>query len=219
MTKDSALKPKIWFRDSSPRILPVDLAHKVQRKSNVMLFSRYTFHLPFLPSHLVLSAPLSFSCSMSYILFLSPSLIRGVYFFQMNAKRGFFFKINRDAENCWVFKKRNRDFFQVRKGWEGKWLKHFFKIFSPVFIIFSFSHPLFRMISTLSLLLYFFYHQSINWSRLAKREIPAPFVPKIRHELDLSNFSEEFTKMAAMESPGVVPNTGEKLFKVRLHLL
>ncbi|XP_012939135.1 ribosomal protein S6 kinase alpha-5 [Aplysia californica] len=79
------------------------------------------------------------------------------------------------------------------------------------------------------------FFKPMNWDDLAKKQIPAPFVPKIRHELDLSNFSEEFTKMAAMESPAngygiaftvrtvmllfffvdlyVVSNIGEKLFK------
>ncbi|BFZ12288.1 hypothetical protein BsWGS_15326 [Bradybaena similaris] len=57
------------------------------------------------------------------------------------------------------------------------------------------------------------FFKCINWDDLAQKKVPAPFVPKIRHELDLSNFSEEFTKMAATESPAIVPNMGEKLFK------
>lgn len=40
-------------------------------------------------------------------------------------------------------------------------------------------------------------------------------MPKIRHELDVSNFADEFTRMQAADSPAVIPNTGEKLFKVR----
>lgn len=61
-------------------------------------------------------------------------------------------------------------------------------------------------------------NQCINWDDLAQKKVPAPFVPKIRHELDLSNFSEEFTKMAATESPAIVPNMGEKLFKVGIKI-
>ncbi|GFR67527.1 ribosomal protein S6 kinase, partial [Elysia marginata] len=58
------------------------------------------------------------------------------------------------------------------------------------------------------------FFKSLCWEDLAQKKVPAPFKPKIRNELDLSNFSEEFTKMAATESPAVVPNTaGEKLFK------
>lgn len=37
---------------------------------------------------------------------------------------------------------------------------------------------------------------SINWTLLAQRRLKAPFKPKIRHELDVSNFAEEFTSMA-----------------------
>jgi len=37
---------------------------------------------------------------------------------------------------------------------------------------------------------------SINWSLLAQRKLKAPFKPKIKHELDVSNFAEEFTSMA-----------------------
>ena len=44
--------------------------------------------------------------------------------------------------------------------------------------------------------------------------MPAPFVPKIKHELDVSNFADEFTLMQATDSPAVVPVNGEKLFKV-----
>ena len=39
-------------------------------------------------------------------------------------------------------------------------------------------------------------------------------MPKIRHELDVSNFAHEFTDMSATDSPAVVPLNGEKLFKV-----
>lgn len=37
---------------------------------------------------------------------------------------------------------------------------------------------------------------TINWTLLAQRKLRAPFKPKIRHELDVSNFAEEFTSMA-----------------------
>ncbi|GFN99037.1 ribosomal protein s6 kinase [Plakobranchus ocellatus] len=58
------------------------------------------------------------------------------------------------------------------------------------------------------------FFKSLCWEDLAQKKVPAPFKPKIRNELDLSNFSEEFTKMAATESPAIVPNTGgDKLFK------
>lgn len=54
---------------------------------------------------------------------------------------------------------------------------------------------------------------NLNWDKLARKEIIAPLQPKINHELDVSNFSEEFTKMEAADSPAVVPLNGEKIFK------
>ncbi|OXU27515.1 hypothetical protein TSAR_010879 [Trichomalopsis sarcophagae] len=52
-----------------------------------------------------------------------------------------------------------------------------------------------------------------NWSALERREVPPPFVPRITHELDTSNFSEEFTKMVAEDSPAVVPLNYDKVFR------
>ena len=56
--------------------------------------------------------------------------------------------------------------------------------------------------------------QKIKWEDLAVRKVPAPFRPKIRNELDTSNFSDEFTNMLAADSPAVVPIDAEKIFKV-----
>lgn len=36
---------------------------------------------------------------------------------------------------------------------------------------------------------------TINWNLLAQRKLKAPFKPKIKHELDVSNFADEFTSM------------------------
>ncbi|XP_046341997.1 ribosomal protein S6 kinase alpha-5-like isoform X2 [Haliotis rufescens] len=57
------------------------------------------------------------------------------------------------------------------------------------------------------------FFKGLNWQDLSRKKVPAPFVPKIRHELDVSNFSEEFTAMQAADSPAIVPMNGEKLFK------
>ena len=54
----------------------------------------------------------------------------------------------------------------------------------------------------------------MNWDDLAHKRIPAPFVPKIKGELDVSNFSDEFTTMVPADSPAIVPVNSEKLFKV-----
>lgn len=60
--------------------------------------------------------------------------------------------------------------------------------------------------------------QGINWKHLAEKKVPAPFVPHIRDELDVSNFADEFTKMTPTDSPAVVPPNFDKIFKVCLHL-
>ncbi|XP_012289239.1 ribosomal protein S6 kinase alpha-5 isoform X2 [Orussus abietinus] len=52
-----------------------------------------------------------------------------------------------------------------------------------------------------------------SWEALEKRQIPPPFVPRITHELDTSNFSDEFTKMVAADSPAVVPPNYDKIFR------
>ncbi|XP_043250460.1 ribosomal protein S6 kinase alpha-5-like isoform X1 [Colletes gigas] len=52
-----------------------------------------------------------------------------------------------------------------------------------------------------------------NWQTLERRQIPPPFVPRIAHELDTSNFSDEFTKMIAADSPAVVPPNYDKIFR------
>nr|CAD7576670.1 unnamed protein product [Timema californicum] len=56
----------------------------------------------------------------------------------------------------------------------------------------------------------------INWEDLARKNIPSPFVPKISNELDVSNFSEEFTKMTPADSPAIVPPNFDKVFKISL---
>ncbi|XP_041353534.1 ribosomal protein S6 kinase alpha-5-like [Gigantopelta aegis] len=57
------------------------------------------------------------------------------------------------------------------------------------------------------------FFKGLDWDLLAKNKIPAPFVPQIGHELDVSNFSEEFTRMEPADSPAVIPLNGAKLFK------
>ncbi|XP_050404797.1 ribosomal protein S6 kinase alpha-5 [Patella vulgata] len=57
------------------------------------------------------------------------------------------------------------------------------------------------------------FFKNLEWDDLANKKIEAPFAPQIRHELDVGNFSEEFTNMAATDSPAIVPTNVEKLFK------
>lgn len=57
------------------------------------------------------------------------------------------------------------------------------------------------------------FFKNIDWDKLARKEIGAPFKPVIRNELDVSNFSEEFTAMPPTDSPAVVPPNYDKIFK------
>lgn len=57
------------------------------------------------------------------------------------------------------------------------------------------------------------FFKSLDWEKLARKEIPAPFKPIIRNELDVSNFSEEFTGMPPTDSPAIVPPNYDKIFK------
>lgn len=56
--------------------------------------------------------------------------------------------------------------------------------------------------------------QGLNWDDLAKKKIPAPVKPTIQDDLDVSNFSTDFTNMPPTESPAVAPEMGNRLFKV-----
>ncbi|XP_076359815.1 ribosomal protein S6 kinase alpha-5-like isoform X1 [Tachypleus tridentatus] len=57
------------------------------------------------------------------------------------------------------------------------------------------------------------FFRNLNWDELSKKQIPAPFVPRICGELDVSNFAEEFTSMVAADSPAIIPPNEEKIFK------
>lgn len=49
------------------------------------------------------------------------------------------------------------------------------------------------------------FFRGLDWERLAKKEIPAPFKPMITNDMDTSNFAEEFTLMAPIYSPAPTP--------------
>ncbi|CAD7083225.1 unnamed protein product [Hermetia illucens] len=60
------------------------------------------------------------------------------------------------------------------------------------------SHPFFR---------------KVDWTKLSRKQIPAPFKPKIESELDTSNFSDEFTRLPLNDSPAAVPPNSDRLFR------
>lgn len=57
------------------------------------------------------------------------------------------------------------------------------------------------------------FFRSLDWVALSEKRVPAPFVPRIAGELDVSNFSEEFTRMTPTDSPAVIPPNFDKIFK------
>ncbi|KAH1010205.1 ribosomal protein S6 kinase alpha-5 isoform X2 [Dendroctonus ponderosae] len=50
------------------------------------------------------------------------------------------------------------------------------------------------------------FFKGLDWEKVARKEIRPPFVPIIKGELDVSNFSEEFTKMEPVISPSQTPS-------------
>ncbi|XP_075741478.1 ribosomal protein S6 kinase alpha-5-like isoform X2 [Rhipicephalus microplus] len=57
------------------------------------------------------------------------------------------------------------------------------------------------------------FFKGINWEDLAAKKVPAPFVPKVDDELDVSNFADEFTSMVPADSPALAPISDDKVFK------
>uniref|UniRef100_A0A7N6BFU8 Ribosomal protein S6 kinase n=1 Tax=Anabas testudineus TaxID=64144 RepID=A0A7N6BFU8_ANATE len=57
------------------------------------------------------------------------------------------------------------------------------------------------------------FYQKINWEDLAAKQVPAPFKPVIRDELDVSNFADEFTEMDPTYSPAALPQNCDRIFQ------
>ncbi|XP_068108356.1 ribosomal protein S6 kinase alpha-5 [Hyperolius riggenbachi] len=57
------------------------------------------------------------------------------------------------------------------------------------------------------------FFKSINWDDLAAKKVSAPFKPVIKDELDVGNFSEEFTDMDPTYSPAAMPMNADRIFQ------
>ncbi|XP_028409650.1 ribosomal protein S6 kinase alpha-5-like isoform X2 [Dendronephthya gigantea] len=57
------------------------------------------------------------------------------------------------------------------------------------------------------------FFKKLDWTSVYERKVPAPFVPHINDEMDVSNFSAEFTGMTPHYSPAVVPNVTGQVFR------
>uniref|UniRef100_A0A182SGI0 Non-specific serine/threonine protein kinase n=1 Tax=Anopheles maculatus TaxID=74869 RepID=A0A182SGI0_9DIPT len=55
--------------------------------------------------------------------------------------------------------------------------------------------------------------RTINWSRLVRKQIQAPFPPVAENERDTRNFSSEFTKLDVAENPCSPPKNADRLFR------
>lgn len=60
------------------------------------------------------------------------------------------------------------------------------------------------------------FFDGIDWVKLTNKEVGAPFKPTIRHPLDTSNFSDEFTKQSVSDSPVKPPVNHERLFRGKM---
>lgn len=58
------------------------------------------------------------------------------------------------------------------------------------------------------------FFKDLDWHALGKKQVPAPFIPKISGELDVSNFAEEFTSMLPVDPEvPVVAEWDDDLFR------
>uniref|UniRef100_A0A4Y0BEH6 Mitogen-activated protein kinase n=1 Tax=Anopheles funestus TaxID=62324 RepID=A0A4Y0BEH6_ANOFN len=55
--------------------------------------------------------------------------------------------------------------------------------------------------------------RSINWARLVRKQIQAPFPPVAENDRDTRNFSSEFTKQDVVENPCAPPKNADRLFR------
>jgi hypothetical protein len=60
--------------------------------------------------------------------------------------------------------------------------------------------------------------QKFNWSSLEQKRISAPFAPSLANEVDVNNFSEEFTKLSPASSYVTAPPSSNDTFRVRTNV-
>jgi ribosomal protein S6 kinase alpha-5 len=58
-----------------------------------------------------------------------------------------------------------------------------------------------------------FFGSDMDWDAIAEKRVQAPIKPKLKDEMDTSNFADEFTRLPITDSPGLAPPT-ESLFRV-----
>uniref|UniRef100_A0A8C6LKS0 non-specific serine/threonine protein kinase n=1 Tax=Nothobranchius furzeri TaxID=105023 RepID=A0A8C6LKS0_NOTFU len=55
------------------------------------------------------------------------------------------------------------------------------------------------------------FFKGLNWADLAQKKVASPFKPELKNELDVGNFSEEFTGMDPVYSPASTPPSTDRL--------
>ncbi|CAF1443830.1 unnamed protein product, partial [Adineta steineri] len=61
-----------------------------------------------------------------------------------------------------------------------------------------------------------FFGSDMDWDAIAQKRIQAPIKPKLKDEMDTSNFADEFTRLPITDSPGLAPPT-ERLEDIKRH--
>ena len=64
------------------------------------------------------------------------------------------------------------------------------------------------------LLLIISYYQGLDWEDVLNKRIPAPFKPRVRGEMDVGNFAEEFTTMPPVDSPAFPPQSAKRFAQI-----
>lgn len=49
---------------------------------------------------------------------------------------------------------------------------------------------------------------------MLNKKVPAPFKPRVRDEMDVGNFAEEFTTMAPVDSPAFPPQSAKRFAQI-----
>ena len=57
--------------------------------------------------------------------------------------------------------------------------------------------------------------QGLNWDDVLAKKVDPPFKPYISDDMDVGNFSEEFTALAPVDSPAQPPVKHAEIFRVR----
>lgn len=58
------------------------------------------------------------------------------------------------------------------------------------------------------------FFQELNWDDVLHKRIQAPFKPRVRDEMDVGNFAEEFTTMAPVDSPAFPPQSAKRFAQI-----